>query len=184
MIEFQLLRRFIECLCVHSFSPRRLRAVSHIAGLSFYFFLCLCPWTAAFEQEQRRVNFGVPQALAVVLFCFGSYKQNVFHNILARLRKGRGSGSKSSQDQASDGLGYSVPVGDWFKWVSCPHYLAEIIIYASFCTMLQWHCTSLNLAFCFVLLNLIDGALRTHLWYVKKFDAYPKERKAIIPFLL
>jgi 3-oxo-5-alpha-steroid 4-dehydrogenase 1 len=32
--------------------------------------------------------------------------------------------------------------------------------------------------------NLVPRALATHAWYQKTFPNYPKERKAIFPFLL
>ena len=47
-------------------------------------------------------------------FCF--FLQFRAHKIFANLKK-------------SNGGGHSIPRGDWFEYVSCPHYLAEIIIY-------------------------------------------------------
>ena len=38
-------------------------------------------------------------------------------------------------DDKDDGH-YSIPEGRWFRYVSCPHYLAEIIIYAGFAIVL------------------------------------------------
>lgn len=37
----------------------------------------------------------------------------------------RGQGAQGGVEQ-----GYSIPMGGLFRWVSCPHYLGEIIIYA------------------------------------------------------
>lgn len=31
--------------------------------------------------------------------------------------------------------------------------------------------------------NLVPRAVRTHQWYKEKFDDYPKNRKALIPFV-
>lgn len=31
--------------------------------------------------------------------------------------------------------------------------------------------------------NLVPRAVRTHHWYKEKFDDYPKNRKALIPFV-
>lgn len=33
---------------------------------------------------------------------------------------------------------YRIPRGDWFEWVTCPHYLAEIV---SFCVPASWFCS-------------------------------------------
>ncbi|CAJ0911790.1 1963_t:CDS:2, partial [Entrophospora sp. SA101] len=57
---------------------------------------------------------------ALTLFIYGSYHQNILHRILASLR--------SNQNHST----YSVPKGDWFNYISSPHYFAEILIYVSF----------------------------------------------------
>ncbi|CAH1759054.1 8882_t:CDS:10 [Entrophospora sp. SA101] len=56
----------------------------------------------------------------LTLFIYGSYHQNILHRILASLR--------SNQNHST----YSVPKGDWFNYISSPHYFAEILIYVSF----------------------------------------------------
>jgi len=35
----------------------------------------------------------------------------------------------------------------------------------------------------FVVLNLCQTGSQTHEWLLKKFDDYPKNRKAVIPFV-
>ena len=36
----------------------------------------------------------------------------------------------------------------------------------------------------YTLANLLPRALSHHQWYLEKFDDYPKERKAFLPYLL
>ena len=43
-------------------------------------------------------------------------------------------------------------------------------------------CNSLEMLF--VIMNISHNAIRTHKWYNEKFEDYPKQRKAIIPFIL
>ncbi|MFT6286923.1 MAG: 3-oxo-5-alpha-steroid 4-dehydrogenase 1 [Halieaceae bacterium] len=77
---------------------------------------------------------------------------------------------------------YKIPYGGGFRFVSCPQYLGEIISFIGFAIM-TW-----NLGAVFVLAitfaNLVPRALYTHQWFLKTFENYPKERKAIIPFVL
>ena len=38
--------------------------------------------------------------------------------------------------------------------------------------------------FIWTIANLSPRALATHKWYLEKFEEYPKNRKAIIPFII
>ncbi len=77
---------------------------------------------------------------------------------------------------------YSIPYGGAYRWVSCPNYLGEIITWFGFCCA-AWSIAGLAFAF-MTASNLIFRALDNHQWYQEKFPDYPKERKAIIPFVL
>lgn len=78
---------------------------------------------------------------------------------------------------------YSIPRGDWFELVSCPHYFAEIMIYLSISVVLE--CSTIWWTVClFVAINQIMYGLFTHQWYHDHFKNYPKKRKAIIPYII
>ncbi|MBW2713856.1 MAG: DUF1295 domain-containing protein, partial [Deltaproteobacteria bacterium] len=78
--------------------------------------------------------------------------------------------------------GYKIPYGGFYRWVSSPNYLGEIIEWAGF-AMLTW--TPAGLAFLvFSISNLFPRAFSHHRWYQEQFEDYPEERKAIIPGLL
>jgi 3-oxo-5-alpha-steroid 4-dehydrogenase 1 len=78
--------------------------------------------------------------------------------------------------------GYKVPRGGLYRWVSVPNYLGEIIEWIGLSIAA---CTPAALAFAvFSIANLFPRALAHHKWYQEKFDDYPKERKAIIPFII
>lgn len=80
---------------------------------------------------------------------------------------------------------YGIPRGGWFEYVSCPHYLAEILIYAAFLMITKASDSTMWFLFAFVVLNLTKNAIATHAWYKEKFgEKYPKNRKALIPFVL
>ncbi len=78
--------------------------------------------------------------------------------------------------------GYKIPHGGLYRWISVPNYFGEIIEWAGLALAA---CTPAALAFLlFTIANLFPRALAHHKWYLEKFDDYPKDRKAIIPFIL
>jgi 3-oxo-5-alpha-steroid 4-dehydrogenase 3 len=80
---------------------------------------------------------------------------------------------------------YGLPTGDWFEYVSSPHYLAEILIYVAFVMITGGRVVCLWLILAFVVANLTRSALQTHRWYQGLFPAaLPKHRRALFPCLL
>lgn len=77
---------------------------------------------------------------------------------------------------------YSIPVGGMFEYVSCAHYFGEIIEW--FGWFVLCHNISVFSFFFFTLMFLTVRALNVHKWYQHKFDTYPKDRKACIPFVI
>ena len=94
---------------------------------------------------------------------------------------------------------YKIPQGGWFEHVSGPHYFAEIMLYFGLVVVRRFALSQLYVARCnrnltirdfpcrltwvWVTTNLLITARRTHQWYRTKFDNYPKQRKALVPFL-
>jgi len=76
---------------------------------------------------------------------------------------------------------YRIPYGGMFRWVSSPTYLGEITEWAG------WAVLTLSfpgLIFVFwTFANLVPRALSHHKWYLETFPDYPKNRKALIPFI-
>ena len=112
------------------------------------------------------------QLLGVVMFAWASWHQWNCHIILARLRH-------SPHNQRTKV--YKIPHGDWFEYVSSPHYLAEILIYCSF--LLVHQSLYFVLILLFTIQNLSLSATVTHKWYIKKFKQYPTSRYRILPLL-
>ncbi len=79
--------------------------------------------------------------------------------------------------------GYILPRGFLYKYISCPNYFGEMIEWIGYAI-----CCRTTSAWIFALStfsNLFPRALEYHKWYKTKFgDEYPKERKAIIPFII
>ncbi|KZV53419.1 hypothetical protein F511_10205 [Dorcoceras hygrometricum] len=80
------------------------------------------------------------------------------------------------------GGGYKIPRGGLFEWVSCPNYLGEIAEWLGWALM-TWSWAGLGF-FVYTCANLVPRAWANHKWYVAKFgEDYPKNRKAVIPFI-
>jgi len=77
--------------------------------------------------------------------------------------------------------GYRIPFGGGYRFVSCPNYLGELTEWAGF-ALLTWSSSGL-LFLLWTSANLVPRARAHHRWYVEKFSDYPKERKAILPFV-
>jgi protein-S-isoprenylcysteine O-methyltransferase Ste14 len=103
-----------------------------------------------------------------LLFVLGLYINISSDNKLINLRKIK--------------KGYFVPKGGLFKYISCPNFFGEILEWFGFALM-TFNIGSLSF-FIWTCCNLIPRALAHHTWYKNKFNGYPKERKAILPFLI
>jgi len=77
--------------------------------------------------------------------------------------------------------GYVIPKGWLFKYISCPNHFGEIIEWAGF-AIIAWNLPALTFAL-WTFYNLVPRALNHHDWYREQFEDYPKERKALIPFI-
>ncbi len=77
--------------------------------------------------------------------------------------------------------GYKIPFGGMYKFISSPNYFGEILIWIGWALMV-WNLAGLLFVF-WTLANLFPRAKSHHKWYLKEFPDYPKERKALIPFL-
>jgi protein-S-isoprenylcysteine O-methyltransferase Ste14 len=78
--------------------------------------------------------------------------------------------------------GYRIPQGGLYRFVSCPNYLGEIVEWIGW-AIATWTYAGFVFAF-FTFANLFPRALSHHRWYRERFPDYPRERKAIIPFVI
>jgi len=78
--------------------------------------------------------------------------------------------------------GYKIPRGWLYEYVSCPNYLGEIVEWCGW-AVLTWSLPGVGFAL-YTAANIGPRALANHRWYRGKFEDYPAERKAIIPFVL
>lgn len=91
-------------------------------------------------------------------------------------------GLRSRNEVAMGERVYRIPRGGMFRWVSSPSYFTELTGWAGL-ALATW---SLAGVFIFAVsaANLVPRALATHRWYRERFPDYPRERRALIPYLL
>ena len=78
--------------------------------------------------------------------------------------------------------GYKIPRGGAFEWVSCPNYLGEVVEWTGW-AIATWSLPGLAFAV-YTAANLVPRALSHHAWYRREFPDYPRERRAVLPYLL
>jgi len=127
-------------------------------------------WLANFAPEVSNIGWTDFRILAGILVFLTGFAINQYHDrLLILLRKG-------------NKTGYQIPFGGLFKYVSCPNFLGETISWLGFFIV------TLGLpAFAFLIwtmVNLFPRAIDHHKWYLKEFPEYPKDRKAIIPYVV
>nr|CEL67717.1 TPA: 3-oxo-5-alpha-steroid 4-dehydrogenase family protein, related [Neospora caninum Liverpool] len=133
---------------------------------------------------------------SLVAFLLINWIQLYSHLRLARLRPASSAVSPDSRATESkcrksetmhaaprDASGaYGIPRGGLFAFVSCPHYLAEILIY--FYLFLLLPSSEMLACLAFVTTTMFVNASKTHAWYRRTFgDEYPPARRALLPFL-
>jgi protein-S-isoprenylcysteine O-methyltransferase Ste14 len=106
--------------------------------------------------------------VGVLLFVLGFIMNRQADNTLRQLRQPGESG-------------YKIPYGDFYRWISCPNYFGEILIWVGW-AVATWSLAGLAFA-AWTAANLAPRARSNHAWYRKQFADYPASRKALIPKL-
>lgn len=132
------------------------------AGLNGYFLAHFETYTTA--------NYGSWNFLiGILLFFGGAWINQKSDTLLIGLRK-------------PGEVGYKIPNGFLFDYISCPNHFGELIQWGGFALM-ALNCPATTF-FLWTAANLIPRAMNHHKWYKKTFDEYPESRKAIIPGVL
>jgi len=214
LFQVHLLRRLWECVAVSRFSAASSQHLMvFLFGMLYYVLCTLTPVLDSPIMDEpahgllpsaEAKAWPVLPVLGTVVFGTGFWLQHVQHRILAQLRtqkKHADSASSSSSSKASTAAAadkpnhrskegssdqssrYSIPYGSLFRFVSMPHYLCEMVEYTGL-WMISGMKFSQFLVCIWVYSNLSITGVRSHRWYQRTFPNYPRERKAVIPFLL
>ncbi len=107
--------------------------------------------------------------VGLALFVLGWLINNHSDEVLLKLRK------PGETD-------YLIPQGGLFKWISCPNFFGEMVLWTGWAVMC-WNLAALSFAV-WTVANLLPRALAHHRWYREYFAEYPADRKAVFPGLL
>ncbi len=78
--------------------------------------------------------------------------------------------------------GYRIPHGGLYRWVSSPNYLGELVEWTGW-AIATWSLPGVTFLL-FTVANLVPRAIAHRRWYRETFADFPRERRAVIPFLL
>ena len=131
------------------------------AGLNGYFLANLEQYDASSFQNW---NF----YLGILFFITGFIINQISDTMLINLRK-------------PNEVGYKIPKGFLFEYISCPNYFGEIIQWIGFALM-AWNFPASTFLI-WTAANLLPRVTGHHKWYKSHFKNYPKNRKALIPKL-
>jgi protein-S-isoprenylcysteine O-methyltransferase Ste14 len=126
-------------------------------------------WLFSFSSGYDCSWLADPRLIAgVALFVAGHLIHQRADATLRRLKK-------------AGGGAYQIPAGGMYRYVSCPNYLGETIEWTGW-ALATWSLAGLSFAV-WTLANLAPRAWANHQWYRKTFAEYPRERKALVPWV-
>ncbi len=159
------IKRTLEVLFLHKYSGP-MNPYTAILIACFYSLTAFLPVYLNRQPLMREMDTLAYVGLGIFIVSEGL---NFFHHqILSNLRR--------------DTMAYVVPRGALFEWVTCPHFLFEIIAWLGL--FLLFRHLAMFLFFAFMAAYLTGRSLRTLRWYREKFADFPSDRKAIFPFVL
>lgn len=166
-LTIHFLKRDLEVLFIHKYSGSI--AVDHSIVISFLYFITTAGiiYAQYLSRELPEPSVDLKYA-GVALFLIGITGNFYHHYILSQLRK---AGEKA----------YKIPRGGLFSLVICPHYLFEILGFLGICFISQT-----IYAFFFTLgmtVYLVGRSYATRKWYLEKFEDFPKDVRALIPYV-
>jgi steroid 5-alpha reductase family enzyme len=77
--------------------------------------------------------------------------------------------------------GYKIPQTGLYRWISCPNYFGEIVVWSGW-AIATWSLPGLAFAV-WTIANLAPRAHSHHIWYQQTFLDYPIQRKALVPMI-
>ncbi|XP_044462740.1 steroid 5-alpha-reductase DET2-like isoform X2 [Mangifera indica] len=167
-LTFHFFKRIFEVLFIHKYSGSMTLESAIVITVSYF----ISTATMIFSQH---LSQGLPEPsidfkyFGVIVFLLGIIGNFYHHLLLSEMRK---DGEKQ----------YKIPNGGLFDKVVCPHYLFEILVFWGFAFISQTlYAFSIALGTSFY---LIGRSFATRNWYQSKFENFPKDVKAVFPYLL
>lgn len=166
-ISIHFCKRVLETFFVHKYSGGTGLDSVIVISAGYFFSAATMIYIQSLTQgvAEPIIDLKYP---GLVIFLVGISGNFYHHYLLSKLRKG-------------NEKGYKIPTGGLFGLVICPHYLFEILgfIGISFIAQTPFSYTStIGIAS-----YLMSRSYATRKWYLSKFENFPKNVKALIPFV-
>ncbi|KAJ3352167.1 3-oxo-5a-steroid 4- dehydrogenase [Allomyces javanicus] len=169
MLMAHFLKREYETVFVHRFSHGTM-PLSNLFKNSFHYWVLsgvLIAWRV-FAPNGAPEHSDAYIAACVALYAFGQMSNYMTHAILRDLRPPGSTARK-------------IPYGYGFNLVSCPNYFFEAVSWTAVLLLTQSWATLVFIIFAVGQMYL--WAVKKHKAYKKEFPNYPKNRKAMFPFI-
>ncbi|TQS36043.1 hypothetical protein Golomagni_03515 [Golovinomyces magnicellulatus] len=180
LMTIQGVRRLLESLTLIKKSQSQMWIGIWILGIFFYLVMGIAIWIEGIASLDREVpvgNFLLHLSLqnpktyiALAIFVAASVAQNICHRHLFNLKK------------------YSLPHHRFFRYIACPHYTCECLIYLSIALVSApegWVFNSTVLTgLSFVVANLAVTSDGTYRFYLERFGPEKMENKWRMIYLL
>ncbi|KAK8671485.1 hypothetical protein V6N13_038080 [Hibiscus sabdariffa] len=166
-VTIHFFKRIFEVGFIHIYSGGMALDSTIIISVSYFFLSLSLIYTHILNQQipEPSIDLMYP---GIVLFLIGIGGNFYHHYLLSKLR-------------AKGGRDYKIPEGGLFELVICPHYLFEILGFMGISLVSQTlYSFSVTLGFA---VYLVCRSYVTRRWYMSKFEDFPKETKAIIPYV-
>uniref|UniRef100_A0A6N2LN94 3-oxo-5-alpha-steroid 4-dehydrogenase C-terminal domain-containing protein n=1 Tax=Salix viminalis TaxID=40686 RepID=A0A6N2LN94_SALVM len=168
-LTIHFFKRTIEVLFVHRYSTSGVVLDSAILISCSYFSATSSMIYGQYLTQgfpEPKVDLKYP---GVLLFLVGIIGNLYHHLVLASLR------TKSDKE-------YKIPRDGLFGLVICPHYLFEVLGFIGIFFISQ---TLYPLCFTLgTIVYLMGRSYATRRWYISKFEDFPKDVKALVPYIL
>lgn len=174
------LRRSVEVLFVHDYR-RRMPFIESIGAPIYYWFFAFWIGVALRHDNGYKQTYLALIVVGSIIFFLGECGNCYCHLKLRAFRKEKIEDSLSQKSQ------HAIPHGFLFEFVSCPHYLCEILSWLGF-FLASWALPA-ALFLLATIITLVTYSFKKHKAYQQEFDGpagrelYPKNRKALIPFI-
>eukprot|EP01017_Pseudomicrothorax_dubius_P050261 TRINITY_DN9483_c0_g1_i2.p1 TRINITY_DN9483_c0_g1~~TRINITY_DN9483_c0_g1_i2.p1 ORF type:complete len:316 (+),score=91.32 TRINITY_DN9483_c0_g1_i2:73-948(+) len=183
---FHFIKRILESAFLHVFSKETMPLYGSLRNYVYYWlwFGLGTGVESYFFWKNPKYPSWVIYALAGLFLVF-QFLNFQCHKTLASFRKPKANENAESEEVKSR---RGIPTGWGFDTVSCANYFWEICIWTTYAVLNR---TKTSYAFVLTTIYvLVQWALKRHRRYRKEFDGkegrplYPKNRKAIIPFII
>ncbi|MCE3052505.1 hypothetical protein HAX54_052792 [Datura stramonium] len=166
-VTIHFLKRVLEVLFVHKYSGGMILGSVLLISSSYCMLAAVLIYIQHLNQGYTEPEIDL-KSIGTLIFLVGISGNFYHHYLLSKLRDSREKG-------------YKIPKGGLFSMVICPHYLFEILCFIGISFISQT-----TFSFCCavgVALYLSGRSYVTRKWYLSKFENFPKNVKALIPFV-